>query len=83
MGGAWAQWRRPLPTQRIWLIFNEQSQQPDRIVATTRPFRAVKANLIPSYTVGPLAIGLRVDGLHYLDKQATTDTICRSVRLSP
>jgi hypothetical protein len=74
-GGAWAQWRRPRPEERVWIVFNEQTQQPDRIVAATRPFRAIKANVMPSYTVGLFSVGVRLDGLRYLDKDATTDTI--------
>jgi hypothetical protein len=75
LGGAWAQWRRPRPEQREWTVFNELSPEPTRILAATRPFRALKANIIPSYSTGPLSIGVRLDALYYLDKDATTSTI--------
>jgi hypothetical protein len=75
VAGAWGQWRRPKAEQRMWTIINGLTSEPERIVATTMDFRAAKTNLIPTYTWGLLSIGVRLDGLYYFDKHATTDTI--------
>jgi hypothetical protein len=74
-GGVWGQWRQPARAQREWSVWNDLAQEMETVTATTRDFRALKANLTPGYRTGPVALGLRLDGIRYVDKGATTDTV--------
>jgi hypothetical protein len=74
--GAWGQWRRPAPAQRMWSVFDNLSQQVTQVLARTENFRALKLNLEPAVALGKIAaVGVRLDSIHYFDKKATTNTI--------
>jgi hypothetical protein len=75
MGGAWGQWRRPAKMERTWNVLSDISQQVEPVLARTADFRALKLNLVTLYRVGPIAAGLRLDGIRYFDKSATSNTI--------
>jgi hypothetical protein len=76
IGGAWGQWRRPAKRTQAWKVFDEAFQE-TTLDLVPQDFRAGKFTLLPSYSRGPLTIGLRLDGIRYLDKKATTNTIER------
>jgi hypothetical protein len=73
--GVWGQWRRPSPVVRTYSIFDELQQQMVTLTSPAQPFRAAKVNLEPALTFGPAAVGVRLDGILYFDKKATTGTI--------
>jgi hypothetical protein len=74
-GGIWGQWRRPARAETVWKVVSRVTDATMDVRASTQHFRAVKANVEPSIGVGPLAFGVRLDGIRYLDKNATTNTV--------
>jgi hypothetical protein len=77
VGGAWGQWRRPARLPQSWKIFDDATLQEVTLNLLPQDFRAAKFNLLPTYSRGPFTIGVRLDGIRYLDKRATTNTIER------
>jgi hypothetical protein len=75
LAGAWGQWRRPSKVERISTVFNEVTEQLEDISSRTQDFRAAKMTLEPAVNLGPASFGVRLDGIVYLDKKATTDTV--------
>jgi hypothetical protein len=76
-GGAWGEWRRPARAPYPWNIFNDAAQTQTMVTLVPQDFRAAKFNLQPSYRFGRVSLSLRLDGIRYLDKKATTNTIER------
>jgi hypothetical protein len=74
-GGIWGQWRRPAPLERTWPVFDEATGQDASLTVRSQAFRAVKINVEPAVTIGPVAFGVRLDGVLYPDKTATTGTV--------
>ena len=79
-GGAWAQWRRPDLQGKMWEIWkstSDTSGYTDSVFAETKPFRSSKFYLEPVLKAGSASLGVRMDGILYFDKQATTNTVER------
>jgi hypothetical protein len=74
-GGVWGQWRRPAWQQRDWVVFSDATGEARMVRATTQDFRALKGSLTPMAHFRLLTVGVRFDGVRYLDKKATTNTI--------
>jgi hypothetical protein len=73
--GAWGQWRRPAKEPHVWELFDPATQGFVPVALVPQDFRAAKVALEPAYRRGPLTVGVRLDGFHYFDKGATTNSI--------
>jgi len=75
LGGAWAQWRRPAKETLEWRRPDGPTGEQRLFQVTPQDFRALRINLIPMVTAGPITAGIRLDGIRYFDKNATTNTV--------